>query len=155
MKKIGFFSLALVLPLALVLAQSTGQNPTTGSSGQSSTTAPSQSSTATGGTDASGLNKGSTSQTGATGTSNNTSEVGSRSANVSTPPSSQQPMAGASNAYPTDQASTAGNDGLGAQARATGASTGVGVSAKYGTKKGPEIPKTDQQTSTTNSNPHR
>ncbi|MBV9072346.1 MAG: hypothetical protein JOZ10_01845 [Acidobacteria bacterium] len=138
MKKSWLLSSALLLAFPLAYGQNTNaasgtpQSPAVGSTGSSSTAAPSQSSNTTGGTDASGTNQGSVSQTGATGTSGNTSSVGSNSANVSTPSGNAQSStaAGANNAYPTDQASTAGNDQLGAQARATGASTGVGVSAK-------------------------
>jgi hypothetical protein len=154
MQKIWLFSLVLVLALGVAAAQTQDtagtQNPATGSSGSSSTTTPSQSSTTTGGSDANGMNQKGTSQTGATGTSGNTSSVGSKSANVSSPATNSQSStsAGANSAYPTDQNS------------ATGASTGVGVSAdprknKVDKSQLPRVDESSKSSSTsTQTNPH-
>ena len=159
MKKMWLFCAALPMALGIAVAQnssSSTQNPASGSTGGSSSTAPSQSSTTTGGTDANGINQSSTSQTGATGTSGNTSAVGSKSANVSSPgPSAQSSTgAGASNAYPTDKNSATGNDQIGAEGTATGASTGVGVSVdprknKVQTSELPQIDQGDSNSGTT------
>jgi hypothetical protein len=151
LKKMWLFSAAFLMALGIAAAQSprsSTQNPASGSTGGSSSTAPSQSSTTTGGADANGRNQSVTSQTDAMGTSGNTSAVGSKSANGSTPsPSAQSATgAGANHAYPTDQNSATGNDQIGAEGTATGASTGVGVSAdprKNKVQKS-ELPQIDQ-----------
>lgn len=158
MKKLWLFCAALLMALGIAAAQNPGsstQNPASGSTGGSSSTAPSQSSTTTGGTDANGTNQSSTSQTGATGTSGNTSAVGSKSASVSSPgPSAQSSTgAGANNAYPMDQNSATGNNQIGVEGTATGASTGVGVSAdprKNKVQKS-ELPQIDQENSNSGS----
>jgi hypothetical protein len=166
MQKIWLFSPVLLVALGFAVAQTQDtagtQTPATGSNGSSSRTAPSQSSTTTGGSDANGMNQQSTSQTGATGTSGNTSSAGSKSANVSSPASNSQSSnsAGANSAYPTDQNSATGNDQMGAQARATGASTGVGVSAdprknRVDRSQLPRLDESSKSSSTsTQTNPH-
>jgi len=157
---------ALLLALGFAAAQTAGNTDQTGSN-----RAPSgnQSSSDTSGaagskpngssgqssTNSAGANQSSTSQVGTAGTSANTSSVASNSANPSSPSSNNQSStnSGANNAYPTDQNSATGNDQMGAQANATGASTGVGVSAKPNRNNGATgrsaVPQNDQGTSGT------
>jgi hypothetical protein len=166
MQKIWLFSPVLLLALGVAAAQTQDtagtQTPATGSSGSSSTTTPSQSSTITGGANANGMNQSGRSQTGTTGTPGNTSSAGSKSANVSSPGSNSQSSnsAGANVAYPTDQKSATGNDQIGAQSQATGASTGVGVSAdprknKIDKSRLPQVDQSSKSSGTsTQTNPH-